>query len=308
MKISNLFNLLYGQRELTSKQNLREGSTIIISSQGVDNGCYGFYDFPAKYSPPFITVPRTGSIGKAFVQEYSCSVTDDLILLLPKKKLEIEFLYYVVVLIRSQKWRYNYGRKITPKRLGKIEIDMSGYNLKKIKEYRKRILEKAQKANDIKRKIYSGKKKKKKFRLYQLMDIIYGQHEINSKEFLRLGNNIVVSSQRSDNGCYGFFDIATFFKKPVISVPRTGSIGFAFVQEYSCCIDDNCLVLIPKESFKLSIEELYFIAAIVRLDSWRYRYGRQVTEKRVGQLEIDFSLMDYDKVYSLRDSLRVAST
>ncbi len=307
MKISKLFDLVYGQRELTSKENLREGSTVIISSQGVDNGCYGFYDFPAKYSPPFITVPRTGSIGEAFVQEYPCSVTDDLILLLPKQKLEIEFLYYVAILIRVQKWRYNYGRKITPARLGQLEIDLSGYSSKKVREYRKRVLGKVKKANDVKRKLYNGKKKKKKYRLCLLMDIIYGQHEINSKEFLLPGSNMVVSAQRANNGCYGFFDIATCFEKPVISVPRTGSIGFAFVQEYSCCIDDNCLVLIPKEDTEFSIEELYFIAGIIRLDAWRYRYGRQVTEKRLGQLEVDFSLMDYDAIYSLRDSLGAAS-
>ena len=51
-------------------------------------------------------------------------------------------------------------------------------------------------------------------------------------------------------------------------MPRTGSIGKAFVQEYNCSIDDNCLVLIPLENFKYSIIDLYFVSGIIRLNSW----------------------------------------
>ena len=114
---------------------------------------------------------------------------------------------------------------------------------------------------------------------------------------------MVISSQGVDNGCYGFCDIEIKYKKPVISVPNTGSIGMAFVQEYPCCIDDNCLVLSPKNSIEISIEGMYFVAALIRFDSWRYRYGRQITDKRLGNLEIDFSKFNYAKTKSLKDRI-----
>lgn len=304
MKISDLFNIEYGQRELTSKGNLLEGNTIVISSQGVDNGCYGFCDFPAKYSPPIITVPRTGSIGEAFVQEFPCAITDDLMVLLPKKTIEIEKLYFIASIIRQEKWRYNYGREITPRRIGKLEIDFSKMNLRIINAHRTQLLEKIQKYEQTKRESFKGEIKSKKVNLGQIMDIAYGQREIHSKEHLTVGKTLVISSQGVDNGCYGFCNIEEKYIDPVISVPNTGSIGMAFVQEYRCCIDDNCLVLSQKEGVKLSIEELYFIAALIRIESWRYRYGRQITEKRLSQMEVDFSKMNYDKIHFIRKAIK----
>lgn len=79
-------------------------------------------------------------------------------------------------------------------------------------------------------------------RLDSLFTIKYGNHKLNAKEDLEEGNTVVISSQGVDNGCYGFFDVTKEHVEPVISVPRTGSIGEAFVQLHPCNIDDNCLV------------------------------------------------------------------
>ena len=85
MKLEQLFNINYGQREYHSKENLDNGETLLISSQGGDNGCYGFFDIEVKFKLPFITVPSTGSIGEAFVQLYPCCVDDNCLVLIPKK-------------------------------------------------------------------------------------------------------------------------------------------------------------------------------------------------------------------------------
>jgi hypothetical protein len=303
LTIDDLFNVEYGQRELTSKEGLANGDTIVISSQGTDNGCYGFFSFDPYYNPPFITVPRTGSIGEAFVQEFPCAVTDDLLVLQPKKKMKIEELYYVAALIRQEKWRYNYGRKITPDRLKPLKVDFSKMDLQKTRAVRQALLNKIR-TFEQELRVKPQRKTKQKTTLGQLFHINYGQREINSKEHLKPGGTLVISSQGVNNGCYGFFDIQAKYRTPVISVPRTGSIGLAFVQEYPCCIDDNCLVLSPKEGIEISSEEMYFVAALIRLDSWRYRYGRQVTDIRLSSLEIDFSKWDFSRTKSLRDRVQ----
>lgn len=151
--------------------------------------------------------------------------------------------------------------------------------------------------------MYVGRKQYGKKKLSDIFNIDYGQGEIHSKGHLKPGGNLVISSQGGDNGCYGFFDIEIKYKEPVISVPNTGSIGMAFVQEYPCCIDDNCLVLSPKDKVEISIEEMYFVATSVRLDSWRYRYGRQITDKRLAGLEIDFSKFNYNKTKALKERI-----
>lgn len=300
--IDDLFYVEYGQGELTSKGSLERGDTIVISSQGTDNGCYGFFNFEPKYNPPFITVPRTGSIGEAFVQEYPCAVTDDLLVLQPKEEMEIERLYFVATIIRQQKWRYNYGRKITPARLKPLKIDFSKMNFERIMSFRRSLLGQIERFEE-RLEPRESSYKRQNTTIGQIFNIDYGQREIHSKEHLKAGKNLVISSQGVDNGCYGFFDIDIKYEERVISIPNTGSIGMAFVQEYPCCIDDNCLVLSPKENTEISVEEMYFIAALIRLDSWRYRYGRQITDRRLAALEIDFSKFNYAKTKAFKDRI-----
>src|SRR3989344_5306282 len=122
--IGKLFDIEYGQKEYHNKEWLEgnEGKSILISSKGDNNGVYGFFDIKDKYKAPMITVQGYGTIGQAFVQEYDCSVDDHLLILIPKKKLTIEELYQVALQIRLDKWRYRYGRGITPDRFAVQQI------------------------------------------------------------------------------------------------------------------------------------------------------------------------------------------
>ena len=143
-KINDFFDAFYGSRELTSKFKLKKGDNIVISSQGSINGCYGFFSFQNKHNAPLISVPRTGSIGEAYVQEYNCSVDDNCIVLKPKKELEIEFLYFIATIIREEKWKFTYGRVITPDRLENVKFDLKFYDKQKIIIIRNRILKKVE--------------------------------------------------------------------------------------------------------------------------------------------------------------------
>lgn len=120
--IGDLFDVHYGQKTLHSKEHLEPGLSLIISSSGVDNGCYGFYDFADVIAPPFITVPSTGSIGEAAVQEFPCGATDDCLLLFPKPGTPFEALYVAAATLRHERWRFNYGRKMTPARIASFPL------------------------------------------------------------------------------------------------------------------------------------------------------------------------------------------
>jgi len=125
-QISDLFYLYYGQGQLENKENLANGPCPVISSTGTDNGCYGFYDFDnlaPLIKAPFVTVPRTGSIGEAFVQLWPCGVTSDCVLLIPKADTDFEDLFIAAATVRLERWRFNYGRKITPARIANMKLD-----------------------------------------------------------------------------------------------------------------------------------------------------------------------------------------
>jgi hypothetical protein len=104
---------------------LAPGPSLVISSSGFDNGCYGFFDYDDVIEPPFVTVPSTGSIGRAHVQKWPCGVTDDCLILVPKKGTPPELLYVAAAVVRQERWRFNYGRKITPDRIEDFPLPSS---------------------------------------------------------------------------------------------------------------------------------------------------------------------------------------
>lgn len=115
--IGAYFDIFGGQRDLHSKENLLPGASLVISSSGGNNGAYGFFDFNQLLEPPFVSVPGTGSIGEAHVQEWPCGVSDHCYLLMPKPGVEPEMLYIAAAAIRKEIWRFSYGAQITPRRI-----------------------------------------------------------------------------------------------------------------------------------------------------------------------------------------------
>ncbi|CAN5706162.1 hypothetical protein BH23GEM1_BH23GEM1_00560 [soil metagenome] len=120
--IGHYFTIGYGQKELHSKEALGEGPALVVSSSGLDNGCYGFFDFSTLIAPPFVTVPSTGSIGEAAVQTRACGVVDDCLVLVPKPGTPPQMLYVAAATLRREAWRFDYGRKMTPTRIAELPL------------------------------------------------------------------------------------------------------------------------------------------------------------------------------------------
>ena len=142
--VGSYFDIVYGQRALHSKEGLLPGNSLVVSSSGMDNGCYGFYDFDDLLKPPFVTVPSTGSIAIAHVQEWPCGVTDDCLLLLPKDGVPHAMLYIAAAAIREERWRFSYGRKATPARVANFPLPHSEELIERVNNY----LERAAKVED----------------------------------------------------------------------------------------------------------------------------------------------------------------
>lgn len=149
------FWIWYGQKELESKDKLGNGNTPVISSSGEDNGCHGFYGFDWIIKPPFVTVPRTGSMGMAHVQEWPCGASSDNLILWPRPNVPLELLYVAAAVIRRERWRFNYGSKLTPDRIahfpmptGKDLAVIIRRELERAGEIEALVLSAAEEAND----------------------------------------------------------------------------------------------------------------------------------------------------------------
>jgi type I restriction enzyme M protein len=122
--IGAFFDILYGQKELHSREGIPPGDSLIISPTERYNGTYGWLSFEPLLKPPFVTVAQTGSIGEAFVQSEPCGVNDDCLVLLPKNDLSLPdaCLSIAAATIRLERWRFSYGRKLTPSRISDFRM------------------------------------------------------------------------------------------------------------------------------------------------------------------------------------------
>ncbi len=280
MRLSELFDINYGQRKYHNKESLSGGGTLLISSQAEDNGCYGFFDIKANFKPPFISVPSTGSIGEAFVQTTKCSVDDNCLTLIPKEKYFTEYLFYIASMIRHHKWRFMYGRQLTPERIGRIEVmDSSEFKTSlDFSEFSKKLIPKKQEVRPRKIKYQT-----KQVLLSNLFYINSGEyHSINN---LKKGDIPLISCSDMDNGIAGFYDIPEDkTDRSCITVAYDGKPLTAKFHDYKFSAYDNVGVLTPKEELKKTT--LNFITILLNIERWRYGYGRKCYKQKLGKLSI----------------------
>jgi hypothetical protein len=120
-------------------------------------------------------------------------------------------------------------------------------------------------------------------------DILYGLGEIESREGIPPGKTLIISPTEQYNGCDGWLEFGTVLKPPFITVARTGSIGEAFVHLEPCAPNSDCLVLIPRSKITASPSRLLLAASAIRLEKWRYNYGRKITPQRLATIKLAHS-------------------
>lgn len=125
--LGGAFDIYYGMKELHSREGIGPGRTLVISPTEEYNGTYGWLDFATVLEPSFVTVAQTGSIGEAFVQLEPCAVNDDCLVLLPKDGTETDLVTLVLAAatLHAERWRFNYGRKLTPERIAAFALPQS---------------------------------------------------------------------------------------------------------------------------------------------------------------------------------------
>ncbi len=118
-KLDDVFSIKYGGHDFLGIENAEKGQTPVIKSQGTNNGVCGLFNIVPKYKD-VISVSRTGSFCEAFYHDYPCYITDDCMVLTPKNEMSKNEIFWYIYLINKNKYRFSYGRKVTPSRLGDI--------------------------------------------------------------------------------------------------------------------------------------------------------------------------------------------
>jgi len=117
--LSTLFDITKGKGRYY--EHCEPGSTPLVSASGGNNGVIGHVKLDPLFKAPMITIERVS--GNAFVQfKDFVTVPDDIFVLKPKSEMSVDEIFYYASILNTQKWRFNYSRKMTPIRFRKLKI------------------------------------------------------------------------------------------------------------------------------------------------------------------------------------------
>lgn len=283
-QIKDLFYVNYGQKEYENKQSLESGKNLLISSKGDENGVYGFFNIKNYYKAPFITVPRTGTIGQAFVQTIDCSVDNNCLVLIPKEDLSFEELNQIAVQIRFNKWRYKYGRQITPTRIGEQEVIVSKTEKNWINFEDEITPIDSKKSKIIENKKLQWKKIKELCSINRQYYFYMNQINIDTEK------TPYITTTEKNNGISIFCGEEPINKKNQLTIALDGKCGEAFYQITDFISGEKTAILDHKNKFFL-----IYIGVCIKLLSWKFHYGRKLSMTRLSDMEIPIPYKD-DKI------------
>lgn len=276
--IGQLFKIEYGQKEYHNKEWLEgiEGKNILISSKGDDSGIFGFFDIDDYYKAPVITVPSTGTVGQAFVQDEDCSVDDNCLVLIPQKKLLKEELFQIAFQIRLNKWKYRYGRQITPERLTTQKISLIESKLSYDKLSKKFLPVKSKKTKIL---------ENKNVKLIKVNDLCNIQKKTAlPQNALEENGTPYATTTSKNNGISNFVNEEPNTKAKCLTVALNGSVGETFFQFDDFITSGDNAVLTLKDKYNPYL--LFYIGAMIKNHQWRYNYYRKLNLSKLKKMTI----------------------
>jgi hypothetical protein len=121
-KYEDLFDIKKGKR--LTKSEMKKGTTPYIGAVSKNNGITDWISQKPIHHGNTITVAYDGSIGEAFYQENPFWCSDAVNVLYPKFELNPYIAFFLITLIRREKYRFNYGLKWKLSRMNESIINL----------------------------------------------------------------------------------------------------------------------------------------------------------------------------------------
>lgn len=255
-----------------------------------------------------ITVAGGGSVLETFLQPAPYYSGRDLFVLYPKTEMsEMELLFYVSA-IRANKYKYSYGRQAN-KTLKDLLVParpsnwFSNYEMVDYTELKQPV-----KNNKVDLNIVNWEY----FAFNEIFEIAKGkrQTKVQLKDSLSSGKRLIpfVAAKADNNAVREYCGLDPICSEPAITVNYNGSVGEAFFQDTAFYASDDIIILTPKmldngdRLFEMTTEIGLFLSAVIKVEKYRFNYGRKWNLKRFTTDkiklpvkcpgEIDFELME----------------
>lgn len=277
--LNDLFEVTYGNKfdlNKLSRLPLAEGGVNFVgrSSQnhGV-SGCVAPIEGVAPYDAGLITVALGGSkLLSAFVQEAPFYTAQNVAVLRPLEPMTFEQKLYICIAIRHNRFRYSaFGREANRTLRTLVVPDLH--------EIPAWIGEFSGQSHDALEHPAIGNAvpgldvdQWKPFELQKLFDIRKGQRL--TKAAMSPGTTPYVGASDRNNGVTCFVGQEPIHDGGTITVSYNGSVAEAFYQPEPYWATDDVNVLYPR-GFELTPAVALFICTLIRMEKYRFNYGRK---------------------------------
>jgi hypothetical protein len=282
--VHELFDVKYGVNLELNKLVLDPDGINFVSRTAKNNGVSARVKaIPSLIpNPPrTISVAGGGSVMESFLQTEPYYSGRDLYYLLPKENLkDMELLYYCACL-RANKYRFNYGRQAnrTLKELliplrSEIPHWINESDINKFDTVNACFHSTPTPPIDLERWL--------PFKLSDIFTLKKGKRL--TKANMKAGTVPFIGSIDSNNGYRQFIIQKAIHSGNTITVNYNGSVAEAFYQPFEFWASDDVNVLYPK--FQMNQYSGLFIVSLIKLEKYRFNYGRKWHLERMKESEI----------------------
>ena len=120
--INEIFEIQKGSR--ITKRQRTPGDTIYVGSAKINNGWVDRISAPPEFPAWSISVPYNGNVGYAFLQPFPYCASDDVHVLIPPAEAGIGARLFICSIIRSESYRFYYGRKWNLDRMARSTLHL----------------------------------------------------------------------------------------------------------------------------------------------------------------------------------------
>jgi hypothetical protein len=275
VKVSELFEVVYGVNlDLNKLTKVEPNKGLPFVSRTAKNNGVSAWVKPIANKKPnpanTISVAGGGSVMESFLQKKPYYSGRDLYYLKPLVKMSDSQLLYYCYCLKSNKYRFNYGRQAnrTLKNLlipafEEIPSFVKSSNLKRYTGVEKPL---------ISENIILDTSKWQWFTYDQLFDIERGKGP-RKKDLDGKGNVPFVTSSDQNNGWTAYTSNDPIHNGNTIGVNRNGSVAEAFYQPTPFCSTED--VHIFNSKFNMNKYVGLFISTLIKKEKYRYNYGRK---------------------------------
>jgi hypothetical protein len=201
-----------------------------------------------------------------------------LVVLIPKKDMSEEELYFYASQLNMFKWRFSFSRMLISRRIFNLELVKYQQLSFKIRERMKELLPK----NKMKKTIGENKNTQI-FKVYDLCNV-EKKNALPQNAITLGGTTPYVTTSSFGNGVSDFVDEVPNTKGKCLTVALNGSVGETFFQFDDFITSGDNAVLTLKEEYNPYL--LFYIGVLIKNHQWKYNYYRKLTVPKLKNLTI----------------------